>query len=206
MTDDLTKKVAKAIKDNTEKLNQSEQAMEITINGDGNIVGDGNVVVKTEKIVHKHRVFVTPGVGVINSQQAAVLYKLVHEIAHLEEIARKTPRQFGEIWRAVNTLCGVTSYKEIPLEKYDKAENYLRQWIGRLSSTKTAKKHDAGWRNRKLSFIHININKLKNNDKLRKLLKDKYGVASLTELSDDDLVDVYFTVASWKQTAKEKQK
>jgi len=202
MTDDLKTKVAVAIKENAHQTERKDSS--VSVNGDGNIVGNGNIMVKTEKIVHRPRVTVTPGIGCITSEQGAILYRLVHEIGALEAIARKKPQHFGSIWGAVNTLCGVSAYKEIPSEKFSKAEKYLRQWLGRLSSTKTAKKSDPGWRRRKLAYIHTNVKQLNCDDKLRALLRDRYGVESLTEISDDDLSAVYSTVASWKQTAAQK--
>lgn len=200
--DSLTSKISEALKENAHRMEGTNSP--VSVNGDGNIVGNGNILVKTEKLVHRPRVTVTPGIGCITSEQGAILYRLVHEIFALETIARKKPQYLGSIWHAVNTLCGVTSYKEIPCEKFSKAEKYLRQWLGRLSSTKTAKKSDPDWRRRKLAYIHTNVKKMNCDDKLRNLLRDKYGVESLVKISDDDLGAVYSTVASWKQTAAQK--
>jgi hypothetical protein len=200
--DDLTKKVARALKENTDKQKQVDLTPVVAVNGDGNIVGNGNVMVKTEKVIYRPRVTVTPGIGCITSEQGAILYRLVHEIGNLETIARKEPQHYGSIWKAVNKLCGVTSYKEIPVEKFSKAETYLRRWLGRLSSSKTAKKSDPGWRKRKFAYIHTNVKQMNCDDKLRTLLRDRYGVESLTKISDDDLAAVYSIVASWKHTAR----
>jgi hypothetical protein len=207
MTNDLKRSVVEALKEHQEKPEDTETVLDVAVHGNGNIVSghhSSNTIIKTEKVVHRPHVTVTPGIGCITSEQGAILYRLVHEIGALETIARKEPRNYGSIWNAVNKLCGVTTYKEIPAEKYSKAEKYLRQWLGRLSSTKTAKKSDPGWRKRKLAYIHTNVKQLNCDDKLRVLLRDKYGVKSLTEVSDDDLAVIYSAVASWKQTAAQK--
>ncbi|TSK08569.1 MAG: hypothetical protein FPO08_04480 [Geobacter sp.] len=174
-------------------------------NNNTQIVGDNNQVhnIIAEKVIHKPKVTVQPGWEVITEEQKVVLRNLVNDIEQIEKVVKKKPATRGRIWGATNTQAGVTSYHCIPIERFDTTVKFLRTWIGRLNSGKSApKKDNDSWRNRHYSFIKVNVKKLNLEDKLIFYLAEKYGVTSLTELRDSDLKSVYLAVAGWKQRAK----
>jgi hypothetical protein len=169
------------------------------------ISGKNNKVqyIKTEKVIQRPKITVQPGHEVISEAQKVVLQGLVKEIADIESLLKKRPVTHGGIWGATNKKAGVSSYHLIPVGKFTVVETYLRQWIGRLNSGKTApKKDNDSWRKRHYAYIKINVKKLDLEDKLISHLSQKYGVTSLTELGDSDLKSVYLAVAGWKQRTK----
>ncbi len=138
---------------------------------------------------------VKPGIEHITEEQAAKLIELVNEIVELEQKHRKQPRQHRSVWAALNSHFSVTRYRLIPLGSYDKAEKYLRQWIGRLSSQKSAKKTDNyEWRKRKYAYIKINSDP----QWLDSYLNQRFNADSITQISDDDLDKLYRAVAAKK--------
>lgn len=85
------------------------------------------------------------------------------------------------------------------MEKSTKAETYLRKWIGRLISAKSApKKIGNSWRKGKYSYIHTNVKQFGLEVWFREYLQERYCVGGLTELSDDQLKNLYNTIARKK--------
>lgn len=160
------------------------------------------------EVVHLHldglvkpkiKVIVPTGPEHINDGQKAHLKELVAEVIRLEGLLKRTPKSFASVWVAVNAKCKASSYHLITQAAFPLAEKFLRQWIGRLSSAKSAPKKDANWRNRKYSYIFTNIRQLAADAALRDNLKSRFGSDSLKGLSDDDLDAIYRLVASWKK-------
>lgn len=171
-----------------------------TINGGGNIVGNtGEIHIHAERLIHKPRVVIQPGPEHISDEQRAALKKLVDEVVAQESKLRRSPKTHGAVWKALNTKMKASSYHLIRAENYLNAERFLRTWIGRLSSQKSAPAKDPDWRKKKYSYVYTNVKQLDKGSELEKLLKEKYGAGSMKDLSDDDLSAVYQTVAWWKR-------
>ncbi len=175
--------------------------------GSGNVVhfmNGGTVnMISTPKHVTKTTAKVEPGEKHINEAQAAKLTALVQDIVELEAKLKKTPKSFRSVWAALNAHCGVTRYLLIAADDYDKAEKYLRQWIGRLNSMASAPVADNDtWRKRRYAYIKINT---KDDEAwLTAYLRKNFKVDSLTEISDDDLDRTYRAVASRKRKGSPK--
>ncbi|MDD5297643.1 MAG: helix-turn-helix transcriptional regulator [Rhodocyclaceae bacterium] len=150
------------------------------------------------RVVNRTVVEVAHGDGHISDEQAATLTRLVNEIVELEKQLKKKPGSFRSVWGSVNAHCGVTQYRLIPAETFGKAENYLRQWIGRLNSMASAPVADNDtWRKRKYAYIKINTK----DDAawLTAYLKKAFHTESIADLSDDDLDRTYRAVATRKR-------
>ncbi|WP_370429625.1 ORF6C domain-containing protein [Actinobacillus pleuropneumoniae] len=171
------------------------------IYGDKGVINSGTINnIKTEKYTTKTKAVVEPNEFHISEDTARKLQDLVKEIVELEQKLKKNPKSFQAVWASLNKHCGVVTYRLIPLEKTDKAITYLRKWVGRLSSSKSApKKVGNEWRSKKYAYIKINT-KGGLEDWLADHLLQKYGVESITELDDLQLQKVYQSVASKKRT------
>lgn len=128
----------------------------ITISGDRNVIGNGNTVVNTGIYRPKVRIEYHPDERHIAPEQAATLKRLVEEIVNLEKRVKQRPKGYGVVWSSLNQRFKVNSYVLIARDDYPAAEKYLRVWIGRLSSGKSAHYKDPDWRDRKRRFIFAN--------------------------------------------------
>lgn len=195
--------------------NQSESENQAISNGVQSVSGSNNSViygtgtinsgtinnVTTEKYITKTKAVVKPGDEHIDEAMARKLKDLVDEIVMLESKLKKNPKGFQAVWATLNRHCGVTTYKLIPKELYEKAESHLRKWIGRLTSAKSApKKLTTDWRKKKYTFIKTNITKYGLENWEKQYLQDKYAVGSITELSNDQLEKFYHSVSHKKRT------
>lgn len=174
----------------------------ITVNDSTNVIGvvqNGATVnqIKTERHITTVKAVPKPGDEHISQQQAATLTALVNEIVELEAKLKKQPKTHRAVWGALNAYMSVTRYLLIPAVGFEKAEKYLRQWLGRLNSMASAPKKDNDeWRKRKYAYIKINS---KNDaEAINAYLLKNFAVTSLTELSNDELDKVYRYVASRK--------
>lgn len=170
------------------------------IYGDSGVINSGTINnITTEKYTTKTKAVVNPDETHISEETARKLQDLVKEVVELEEKIKTTPKSFQAVWASLNKHCGVSTYRLIPVTKTDKAVTYLRKWIGRLSSSKSApKKVGNEWRSKKYAYIKINTKGLE--QWLKDHLQLKYAVSSITELSDDQLAKVYSSVASKKRS------
>lgn len=170
------------------------------IYGDNSVINSGTINnIKTEKYTTKTKAIVEPNEIHISEDTARTLQDLVKEIVELEEKVKKAPKSYQAVWSSLNKHCGVATYRLIPVEKTDKAIAYLRKWIGRLSSSKSApKKVGNAWRSKKYAYIKINTKGLE--DWLMLHLQNKYAVSSITELDDAQLQKVYQSVATKKRS------
>lgn len=170
----------------------------IVINGDGNVVGNGNTVVKTESYRPKIKVEYHPDDGHITPEQAATLKRLVGEIVEAETVLKQRPKSFGAVYSALNQRFRVNTYLLIPREDYDQAERYLRSWLGRLSSARSAPKKDPNWRDRKRKFIFANTKGVLD-DRRKTYMLGRFGTESFSVLDDEQVEQLYRAVADWKQ-------
>lgn len=172
------------------------------IYGDSGVINSGTINnITTEKYTTKTTAVVEPSEKHISEETARKLQDLVKEIVELEEKVKTNPKSFQAVWASLNKHCGAVSYRLIPIENTDKAITYLRKWIGRLSSSKSApKKVGNEWRSRKYAYIKINTKGLE--QWLKDHLQTKYAVGSITELSNDQLEKVYHSVATKKRSVR----
>lgn len=185
------------------KANTPEQSISVNSGSSANVVqfaqSGANIkfgdTVHTQKHTTKVTAEVKPCVDHISETQAAALHRLVKEVVDLESKYRQNPASFKSVWAALNSHCGVTRYRLIPNNYYDKAEKYLRQWIGRLSSQKRAIGDDE---TRKRKYAYIKINTQSDSAWLATYL-NRFNATSLTELDDEQLLKTYRAVAARKR-------
>ncbi|MCE9679582.1 helix-turn-helix domain-containing protein [Shewanella sp. AS1] len=187
-----------------ETTKNTSPILNINDNGSANVIqfaNSGSTInqINTQKHVTKVTAEVIPGEKHITEEQAVTLQKLVKEVVELENSSgRKQPRTHQAVWSALNSHCKVSRYRLIAKEDFTKAETYLRQWIGRLSRLKSApKSNNSEWRKRKYAYIKINTSNA--NIWLTNYLASRFGVSSITELSDENLGKLYNAVAAKKR-------
>ncbi|MFW2176626.1 MULTISPECIES: ORF6C domain-containing protein [unclassified Moraxella] len=190
---------------NISDVMKAEEKETITNNIQGNVsnsvfAGSGSTVhqVNTQQHITRTKAEVKAGDEHITDEQKANLQRLVNEIVEAEQKYRtpKSAKSFRAVWASLNKHLKVTSYHLIPLEKYETARKYLQQWIGRLTSTKTALKTDIdSVRKRQYSYIHTNIKKLNLQEWYDDYLQKKFDVTSSTQLDNDQLRKLYNAVA-----------
>ena len=181
----------------TESSNDVRRVAGVSGSVTGNVVGEvhsGGVVhqIHTQRHVTKTVAKVSPGGEHITEAQAAALLGLVNKIVEKEALLKKAPRTHRSVWAALNSHCGVTSYRLIKGEDFDRARKYLDQWMGRLSSMATAPIKDGDeWRKRRYAYIKINTKASEDELALMKYLQKNYRLQSLTELDNPQLEQVY---------------
>lgn len=167
----------------------------------GDIHNHGPVVFQTSSAgATKIKIVIQPGPDHISEKKKAELKSLVTEVVRLESLIKREPKGFAAVWNALDKKCQVSSYHLILNTDFAKAEKFLREWIGRLSSAKSAHSKDPGWRNRKFSYIFTNVKQLAAEEALRAHLRERYSTDSMKGLSDTDLEAVYHVVAGWKKS------
>lgn len=185
-----------------EAVHAAQPAVQVT-GGSANVIAMNNghvTMIATQRHVTNTTVEVKPGDGHISEAQAVTLTALVNDVVDLEAKLKQKPKGHRAVWGALNAHCGVTRYRLIAQTDFDKAEKYLRQWIGRLGSMASApvKAGDA-WRKRHYAYIKINC---KDDPAwIDRYLAKNFSASSLTELANDQLEQTYRAVASRKRTA-----
>lgn len=174
------------------------------VSGVGIAQGNARVqVVHTQKHVTRTRPVVKPGDEHISDAQAAILLTLVRDIAAREEVVKRKPASIRAIWSALNSFCGVPSYRLIRAEDFAKARTYLQKWGGRLDAMPSAKRADTdGWRKRKYAYIKINTASAASAAEFSAYIFATFGKTSISELSDEQLEQAYRRVAGSKRRSK----
>ena len=160
-----------------------------TGNGDGN--GIGNTIIKTENVIHRHKVEVKTGDGVITAWQKGTLQQLVKDWVAVRDDVRKSELSFAAAWSAVNKQAGVNSYHEIPAEKFSSVERWLLKQIAIVNSMPSAPSKAKGWRDSRIKGIQARCNELGIQDKRKVYMLKNFGKDSLTLMSDDEVDRVY---------------
>lgn len=163
----------------------------ISVNGDSNIIGDGNTVIKTEKIIHRPKVEVKTGDGVVTSEQKARLQQLVKDWMATRSSVRKSELSYGAAWTSVNKKAGVNSYHEIPSTKFKSVETWLLKQIAIIHSMPSAPAKSTQWRSSRIKGIQSRCTELGIQDDRKKYMLKTFGKDSLTLLSDADIDRVY---------------
>ena len=161
----------------------------------------GSIINFNQKFTHTTKAVVKPNETHISDQQKAILTKLINDVVDLEAQLKQKPKTHRSVWMALNAHCKVTSYHLIPYDDYEKAEKYLRMWIGRLNSQKSAPIADnEEWRKRR--YAYININTKDQQDWIDAYLQRNFKTKSLSDLTDSELDKTYRAVASKRQKVK----
>lgn len=183
-------------------------APKVAIEGSSNVIGlveAGATVhqIHTQRHVTRTVAEVKPGDEHITEEQAAALTALVGQVVTLEASLRRAPKTHRAVWAALNAHCGVTRYRLIKVQDFEKARGYLHQWIGRLNSMSAAPAVDPdGWR--KGRYAYIKINSRDDGAALAAYLQRNFQASSLTELSDDDLEKTYRFVVGRRSRSRGK--
>ncbi|KAA6405783.1 helix-turn-helix domain-containing protein [Candidatus Tokpelaia sp.] len=188
-----------------EKIGYERQAVNIhgNISGVGIMTGGNVRIVQTN--IHKTttKAIPNPGKEHISEEQCVTLRHLVDNVVEAEQALKKSPKTYNAIWSSVNRHCGVSTYRMIKSEDFEKARKYLTMWIGRLMRSKSApvKTGDA-WRKRHYTYIKVNSKSPSDESAVKAYMKRKFKAESLTELDNDQLEAVYRYVAGRKSARK----
>ena len=196
--DDFESKVTQLFKKSFSKSEGSSSVPQnVTTSGTGNIVsiGTNHINVTNQDVVVKPNVM--PGLHHITSEQQYIIRTLVNEVVKAEMVAKTNPRNHAAVWSALKRKYKFSSYKFIEQEKFPEVESYLRQTIGRLKRSKSARRSPS-WRKSRYTFIHTRLKELGRVDDKDWYLEFNFGCSSLTELTDDQLQKTYDWVASLK--------
>ncbi len=166
------------------------------------LAGSGSTIhnITTRKYIEKVTAEVNPGEEHITEEMAMHLSEKVKEIVEWEKKTRRKPKSFQAVWSALNRHCGVTRYRLIAINDFDKASKYLNKWLGRLTSTGKAKSNSNAWRKKRYAAIHAQKNQKNLGDWYKETLIAKYGVESSKDLSDDNLERFYRSIMRKKAT------
>jgi hypothetical protein len=183
---------------------KNEEKRNITISGNGNVIGNGNSVVVTEKHVTVTKVIPKPGAEHITETQVARLHELKNEIIRLEQLAKKTPATHHKVWASFNKKMKIGRMRMLPLEKFKDGEKFLLTWMNGLLSTKSAAKKDPeGTRRQYLGKIHARMQDPAIEQKVRAYLQKNFNTNSLANLPDlEDVKRVYRYTAGLKTSPK----
>lgn len=170
----------------------------VTVSGGTVFVGNGNV----------HNVFnirpkvtvVQTGNGVLDAAQKRRLLELRDQIVGVSKVLDGQQVTPATVMRRLNAHMNVNSYAEIPSGLFDRAENYLVRWRGRLEGMPGATK-SPGWRDRRIQAIHARCKEL-NCDRWRlNYMRKVFGKTSLIDLSNDEVGKLYRAVMDRKREA-----
>ena len=193
MEDDKKKKVVDLFKSNAKPnpVVRRKTTPSIEVNGHSNIVGNGNTVIKTENIIHRPKIEVKTGDGVVTAEQKARLQQLVKDWMLARSAVRKSELSYAAAWSAVNKKAGVNSYHEIPADKFKAVETWLIKQTAIVHSMPSAPAKSTQWRSSRIKGIQSRCGELGIQDKRKVYMLKAFGKDSLTLLSDADVEKVY---------------
>lgn len=168
---------------------------EVSASGDGNIVAGRDVHIKTERIIHRPRIVVTPGDGVVDAGQKARLKELIGRWVALDAVvSRIGPISWASAWSALNRKMRVNSYHELPTEKFLVACKFIEQNIARLNRTPTARKRSPTWRMSRVRAIQARCTQMGIQEWRHRFMVERFGKASMTDLDNGELEVLYNAV------------
>jgi hypothetical protein len=166
--------------------------------GNHNTQISGDAII-TDRIVHKIVAEVKPGSEHIDDAQASELLTRIRELADLHNLVKRSSVTPQHYWSRLNRYCKVPKYRLIKAADYPKALAWCLKQRAILGGTKTAQKKDPHWRNKKIAYIKINVNKLNIEAKYREYLALTFHRLSTAGLDDGQLLQAYRWVASQKR-------
>lgn len=171
-----------------------------TITGNGNVIGDGNTVnYYHEPPVVQKKVYVKTGDGVLTATQKAKINDLFKDWMGARDAVRKSTVEIRSLRAAFNKYMSVNSYHEIKQEDFDKAIKWLQRQMGIVNSMPSAASKNPNWRKSRYTSIKAKCNEFDGGiERQKKYITEKYGVKSLTELTDEQLESTYRHVRGWR--------
>lgn len=181
----------------TKTIGFENQAISGPVSGVGFAQAGATVhIINTNNHVTRIKAETKPGEDHISLQQRSILKDLVDQVAEKEVTLKRQPKGHRAIWSSLNKHCGVNTYTLIALDDFEKARKYLYVWLGRLNASKSASSADgSAWRRSRYAYIKINSKDHEDEKSLKAYMLRNYKASSLTELSDDQLDNVYKYVA-----------
>lgn len=205
-----------------QKLNENNGGIQFNAEVSGNpVIAQGNATVNhvtgtfhqgdvnnitTEKHITKTIAEVLPDEKHINEAQRTVLLDLVNKIVEKEQEVKRKPKTHRAVWSSLNAYCKVPTYKLIAKDDFEKAQMFLRKWLGNLSNTATAKRNNpTDHTNKQKAEIHLKVKELGLQDWYIDTLKKKFNATSSTELDTVELQSLLTTVRGKYNREKKKQ-
>lgn len=172
----------------------------VSIRGNANFVvnGNGDVSIHAPIPVPRPIVKVQTGVGVLTAEQKAEINRLFGEWYRLRGLVRKTDTEYKKLRAAFNSHMKVNKYDEILQADYPKALRWIRRHIATINSMASAPKKVPNWRASRYRSINARAKEYAGGEeRYRQYSLDRFGSASLRELSDEQLDAVYRHVFGW---------
>lgn len=177
------------------------QANQITVNGTvtGQIVG-GDVHNHTyAKGPARPKIVVQPGVGVVTEEQKAAITALRAKWMALHAEIKKKPMTDSAAWIKINRAAGVTSYHQIPMERYDLVIKFIKQEMAKLRAMPSAPSKDDDWRQSRIRAIKARCtNQLGDPGAYKAYIRKAFSAESLTDLATDELRKTYSHIMAKK--------
>lgn len=158
----------------------------LTINGNNNaaVMGDGNQVHITYRHAPAARPQITREPDEISNEQAAVIKKLVNDVARHANLTH------ARVYNALYDEVEATSYLKIKQNRFDEAALYLKKWLARFVK-KNPPIDQEEYRKHLLKRIHAEARKRRDSlDQIRSYVSDRFGTNSLAELAPGQLNEV----------------
>jgi hypothetical protein len=140
---------------------------------------------------HVTRTEFTPDERHITPEQASRIKRLVDDLVEMDDAAGKAiGRSYQQWWKMLNNTFEVTTYKEIPRERFEEALSFLQQAKAR-NLPKIRRKDNELWRKKHYQVI-FGIGKRElgwSDDEIHSFATLKLGkpVASLSDIGERDL-------------------
>lgn len=165
-----------------------KRAQSVRIEGSHNIVGDGNTVIHVPVV--RPRNLIDASKSELTEAQKLRLRELLHAWvdAHNTIRTKAAPLSYPAAWSSFQRKFRVTSYHLLPASRYDEACSWLLQRRAIIDGMKTAPAKDPKWRARQIASIHARCKSHFAGEPIyRAYIVKQFGVASLTELTDEQL-------------------
>ena len=173
------------------RTKKSRKTVKQTVIGDGNIVAGGDLI-HTKKVVQKN--VLQPGPQHITEEQAYEVKKLIDELVQIDVDSGRQDTH-GHWYSKLYGRFKVTSYKTIPLEKFDAAISWLRQQKA-INRPKLRRSANPIWRDQLYSAIYGRWRQLGfQKDEIYNFaferLQLKESIDSLKDLGEQNLKKLY---------------
>jgi len=182
----------------TNKKTTSRKSVKQTIIGDKNVVAGGDMI-HTEKIVQKN--VTQPGPQHITEEQAYEIKRLIDELSQIDvDSGREDSHRYWYSW--LYRKFKVTSYKTVPLEKFESVMLWLRQQKA-INRKKLRRTDNGKWQDQLFGAIYgrwrqLGYQKGEIYDFALQRLELDAPISSLKELGEQNLKRLYDIVFRMK--------
>lgn len=146
------------------------------------------------------KVTVKPGDGVLTEDQKFAITTAREEWMLLSATLKKKPLSHAATWSMINKFIGVTSYHQIPAERFSDVMDFIKREIATLRSMKSAPAKDKAWRASRITAIKARCsNELGDPESYKAYIQKSFGVTSLASLSTDQLQRTYSYIMQKKR-------